>query len=478
MTYYRIKVSDDSDSITFRLPTRRNEVGEFVIKCYKNGKRYEAGDYFADDWEDAVGTLKNYLAPQYGLKIEKKSTVYVADSAMSDRRKPGYYRTVGRYKTKEGRIVKIIESNPYMRGPIGTNMWLNYDGKILSLEDFGITDFRGDGGFVFWMEAIKNGEVDSKLHDFDAAESAKDALDPKKVEFAVLDRDRRVEKIYPTYEEAHEWYADFDIHPIVGGKYRTGDRVDRRDIIKPGDDLAAKNFAKALNKFEIRDDSDYSIFQEGSNYVIKGKEGKPVSVSSDREKSMRRMENLNEGKPIEDDKVDSKLLEEAKHAFEEAKTKHYGKFHKNPAKKEIAIWIWQHPYLYPSFAKEKRRMIEKTDEEQAWPNFQDLVWNVLADAGYVNENYSDSKKITKSQLIKDVTSRYFQYIKEQWGIDDPDNFDCSVYSKGGKIYVTGEFGYDDLMTIADVLNPIVAKYNKDSYFEPEDSGRLVSWIND
>ena len=41
----------------YRLTKRRNEWGEFVVKAYENGKRYEAADYHTDDWQDAVATL-------------------------------------------------------------------------------------------------------------------------------------------------------------------------------------------------------------------------------------------------------------------------------------------------------------------------------------------------------------------------------------------------------------------------------------
>lgn len=41
----------------FRLSPRKNEFGEYVIKCYKNSTRYEEGDYFTNDWDDAQNTL-------------------------------------------------------------------------------------------------------------------------------------------------------------------------------------------------------------------------------------------------------------------------------------------------------------------------------------------------------------------------------------------------------------------------------------
>jgi hypothetical protein len=44
---------------TFKLSKKKNEFDEYVVKCYRNGKRYPNGDYFATDWDDAQGTLKH-----------------------------------------------------------------------------------------------------------------------------------------------------------------------------------------------------------------------------------------------------------------------------------------------------------------------------------------------------------------------------------------------------------------------------------
>lgn len=43
---------------TFTLQRKRNEFGEFVIRCYRDGIRYPLGDYHTDDWEDAKCTLR------------------------------------------------------------------------------------------------------------------------------------------------------------------------------------------------------------------------------------------------------------------------------------------------------------------------------------------------------------------------------------------------------------------------------------
>lgn len=42
----------------FTLQKRRNEFGEYHVKCYVGGQRYPDGDYFTEDWNDAVATKK------------------------------------------------------------------------------------------------------------------------------------------------------------------------------------------------------------------------------------------------------------------------------------------------------------------------------------------------------------------------------------------------------------------------------------
>jgi hypothetical protein len=44
--------------LTYKLSTRKNEYGEYVIKAWKDGKRYPDADYHTDDKTDAESTLK------------------------------------------------------------------------------------------------------------------------------------------------------------------------------------------------------------------------------------------------------------------------------------------------------------------------------------------------------------------------------------------------------------------------------------
>lgn len=48
----------------FTFNGRKNEYGEYVIKAWCNGKRYEDGDYYTDDYDDAVDTM-NLLRKEY-----------------------------------------------------------------------------------------------------------------------------------------------------------------------------------------------------------------------------------------------------------------------------------------------------------------------------------------------------------------------------------------------------------------------------
>lgn len=40
------------------LNKKKNDDGEYIVKCFKRGKMYEDGCYYTDDWDDAVGTFE------------------------------------------------------------------------------------------------------------------------------------------------------------------------------------------------------------------------------------------------------------------------------------------------------------------------------------------------------------------------------------------------------------------------------------
>lgn len=69
----------DADKYMFKLAKRKNDYDEFVIRAYKNGKYYEDASYYTDDWEDAVGTLKD-IAKRQGLTVKQNGTTFIADA--------------------------------------------------------------------------------------------------------------------------------------------------------------------------------------------------------------------------------------------------------------------------------------------------------------------------------------------------------------------------------------------------------------
>lgn len=73
----------DADKFTFKLSKKKNEYDEYVIKAYKNGKYYEDASYYTDDWDDAVGTIKN-MASRQGLTVKQQGSDYVADAKVKD----------------------------------------------------------------------------------------------------------------------------------------------------------------------------------------------------------------------------------------------------------------------------------------------------------------------------------------------------------------------------------------------------------
>lgn len=59
------------------LNKKKDEAGDFIVRMYKNGKLYEPGCYYTDDWDDAVSTfhsMKNRL-DESGMKRYAESLV-------------------------------------------------------------------------------------------------------------------------------------------------------------------------------------------------------------------------------------------------------------------------------------------------------------------------------------------------------------------------------------------------------------------
>lgn len=69
----------DADKFVFKLSKKKDEWGEYIVRCYKNGVYYENGSYHTDDWEDAMNTVK-MQAKQFHLNAHQQGSVFVADS--------------------------------------------------------------------------------------------------------------------------------------------------------------------------------------------------------------------------------------------------------------------------------------------------------------------------------------------------------------------------------------------------------------
>lgn len=139
-------------------------------------------------------------------------------------------------------------------------------------------------------------------------------------------------------------------------------------------------------------------------------------------------------------------------------------------------------------------------EEEADPDYAD--WETESDAeaedwfksynGFNDEEELDES--VKSSATAEVISKelkdaaYKLFKTPKWGfesykeIDDYINpiFAVSEDPKTGdiEVQVRAELDYDNLMELADVLNKVVEKYDRDSYFDAEQPGILCSFIRE
>lgn len=94
-------------------------------------------------------------------------------------------------------------------------------------------------------------------------------------------------------------------------------------------------------------------------------------------------------------------------------------------------------------------------------------------------------KSVSYQGLKDKLTKELNKVMKspEFGFDDDEIKEYSgveVKEDKGQVYVSvwAEVGYDALWTIKDALDPIIAKYDKDAYFDMEDAGRLLAVISD
>ena len=101
------------------------------------------------------------------------------------------------------------------------------------------------------------------------------------------------------------------------------------------------------------------------------------------------------------------------------------------------------------------------------------------------ESNQKSNNLTSNKLIK-LKNEILSAVKDvmmspNFGFEEDEINEYSVVEvteKDGSIKaeVRAELDYDGLMELTSVLNPIVKKYNKDSYFEPVEPGIIEAYI--
>ena len=96
------------------------------------------------------------------------------------------------------------------------------------------------------------------------------------------------------------------------------------------------------------------------------------------------------------------------------------------------------------------------------------------------EIYSSKQSSSKLNQIKDKITKVVKNVmmSAEFGFpeDEVEEYSVVEVDPSGKVEVRAEVDYDGLMTLCDALNPIVQRYDKDSYFEPVQPGIIRAWI--
>lgn len=81
MISYLTSVHDSINDAQYKIKLEKkvNDYDEYVVEVFTNGKHDEMKTAYTDDWDDAVGTLKQ-MANQMGLNVRQVGRGYVADS--------------------------------------------------------------------------------------------------------------------------------------------------------------------------------------------------------------------------------------------------------------------------------------------------------------------------------------------------------------------------------------------------------------
>lgn len=147
---------------------------------------------------------------------------------------------------------------------------------------------------------------------------------------------------------------------------------------------------------------------------------------------------------------------------------------------------------------EEREKVTNTDDADMLGIEEDYVSGALKDMkaalGDVVEEtktLTEGKKVDIKQLREELEQALKEYmLSPEAGFDEEDNgpdkygFNaywkeyCGIDIKTDKdgdylVYVNAELDYDSISNLADKLNKVVSKYDKEAYFDNETSGRLV-----
>ena len=97
-----------------------------------------------------------------------------------------------------------------------------------------------------------------------------------------------------------------------------------------------------------------------------------------------------------------------------------------------------------------------------------------------DEIYSSKQPNSKLNQIKDKITKVVKNVmmSAEFGFpeDEVEEYSVVEVDPSGKVEVRAEVDYDGLMTLCDALNPIVQRYDKDSYFEPVQPGIIRAWL--
>lgn len=79
--------------------------------------------------------------------------------------------------------------------------------------------------------------------------------------------------------------------------------------------------------------------------------------------------------------------------------------------------------------------------------------------------------MTKKELLEEVEK--FNKYNEEWGFDEG----LELEFEDNKVWFIGEFDYEEGMNYVEKLDKIIQKENKNWYFDAEDCGRFVAYLN-